>query len=648
MSFYRDEIDGLRAVAVIPVILYHAGCTSYFAGGYIGVDIFFVISGYLITSVIENEREQEIFSLVHFYERRCRRILPALYFILFVSSIFAYYWMLPDQLKEFGQTLISIVALSSNIFFWWKDDGYFTQLTELNPCVHTWSLAVEEQFYFIFPLICYFSGKKNRCLIILLIFLALISFFLAQWGGNFQSTSNHQFHMFSQHSWASFYLPIGRAWELLLGSFAAFYLRLNRSVSVASSNKYNEFFAFIGLVLIIISIVFFDNKNVPPFPNCYTLIPTLGATLIILFGQNNTLVGRLLSIRPLRWIGLISYSAYLWHQPLLAFIRLRSNTTPGILSMLMIVCIVFPLSSFSYVFIEQPFRNKKRFSRKQILSVSCITAVITFILAFFLIQTATYQTLLLNKADDSYLSDLAKYGHGGYVERAFNVLRQNKNTFSIRTSTINKRLILIGDSFAQDFYNIIIEGKHLTNYEMRVFFIHGRCQMYIGPEDRKQFINAIDHQICTNRNDIKYALPVIRQADVIILSGKWFEWSAKRLPMTLKLLNLTKKQQIFVIGRKHFGNVNPKLYVNKSTEYRLKQYQYPSIDVIKVNSLLEKTIDKSIFVNILKMICTGYNRTCPLFTRDGKLISYDGRHLTKYGAIYVGNIIFKNKPLNKL
>lgn len=246
MSIYREEIDGLRAVAVIPVILYHAGFTKFMAGGYIGVDIFFVISGYLITSVIEKEREQEIFSLIRFYERRCRRILPALFFVLFISSIFAYHWMLPEQLKEFGQTLISIIALSSNIFFWWKDDGYFTQLTELNPLVHTWSLAVEEQFYFIFPLLCFYSDKKKHRLINILIILALCSFFLAQWGGNFASISNHDFYFFAQHSWASFYLPLGRAWELLLGSFAAFYLELNintakyvHSISIYISFTYN-------------------------------------------------------------------------------------------------------------------------------------------------------------------------------------------------------------------------------------------------------------------------------------------------------------------------------------------------------------------------------------------------------------------------
>ena len=231
MLVYREEIDGLRAVAIIPVILYHAGFHKFFAGGYVGVDIFFVISGYLITSVIDTECDRQKFSLVNFYERRFRRIFPALFFIVFISSAFAYYWMLPEQLLEFGQTLISINLFSSNFFFWWKDDGYFSKLAELNPLVHTWSLAVEEQFYFVFPLLCYFFSEKRRQLMHILIFFTLLSFFLAQWGGNLYRTGDEQqFHMFSQHSWASFYLPLGRVWELLFGAFASFYLRANNSI----------------------------------------------------------------------------------------------------------------------------------------------------------------------------------------------------------------------------------------------------------------------------------------------------------------------------------------------------------------------------------------------------------------------------------
>jgi peptidoglycan/LPS O-acetylase OafA/YrhL len=224
MIDYRSEIDGLRAIAVISVILYHAGFKTYFAGGYVGVDIFFVISGYLITSIIKRECEEDKFSLLNFYERRCRRILPALFFILFLSSIFAYYYMLPEQMERFAETLISVVCLSSNFYFWWKDDGYFSRLSELNPLVHTWSLAVEEQFYLIFPLLCCLFMKRKHCFILILICFAVISLFLSQWGGNLELMSFSQFRMFSQHRYASFYLPIGRIWELLLGAFAAFYL----------------------------------------------------------------------------------------------------------------------------------------------------------------------------------------------------------------------------------------------------------------------------------------------------------------------------------------------------------------------------------------------------------------------------------------
>jgi peptidoglycan/LPS O-acetylase OafA/YrhL len=640
MLIYREEIDGLRSIAVIPVIFYHAGLTTYFSGGYIGVDIFFVISGYLITSVIENECVEGTFSLINFYERRCRRILPILFFILFLSSLFAYYYMLPGQLKEFGETIISIICLCSNIYFWWKDDGYFSRLTELNPLVHTWSLAVEEQFYFVFPLLCFLFMKKKKYLIIVLICFAVMSFILCQWGGNLELISSGEFQMFSQHRYATFYLPIGRIWELLIGAFIAF----NHSSIKKFSRVVNELFSFVGLGLIIISVVYFDNRKIPPFPNSYTLIPTCGAALIILFGDKNTLVGYVLSIRPLRWIGLISYSAYLWHQPLLAFLRLRSYETP---EMIMLV-VVFPLSVLSYFFIEQPFRNKKHFSRKHIFCMSGLAFIITSILGLYLIQTGNNRSLILNKGGDSYLSDLKKYGDWQYVVRDFDALASKSKTFSNQTKRFNKKLVLIGDSFAQDFYNMIIEGKHLPKYEIRVYFVYSRCQIYIGNEDRKQFIEAKHHQTCTNANDIKYALPLIRQADVIMLASNWYEWSSERLPMTLKLLNLTKQQQVFVIGVKHFGTVSPNLYVNKSAEFRIKQYQYPKIEIVKINNLLEKSIDKSIFVNTMKMICNGFNQTCPLFTPDGKLISHDGAHLTKHGAHFVGNIIFNKKPLNIL
>jgi hypothetical protein len=394
-------------------------------------------------------------------------------------------------------------------------------------------------------------------------------------------------------------------------------------------------------------VVYFDDDLIPPFPNLYTLIPTCGAALIILYGEKNTLVGYLLSTRLLRWIGLISYSAYLWHQPLFAFLRLYSNQTPQIPTILIIVSVIFPLSIFSYFFIEQPFRDKKRFSRKEIFLTACLSTIITLIIALFLIKTANNRSLLMDKSDDSYLSDFRKYGNMEYTRRNFDILAAKK-TFSNKTSTLNRRIALIGDSFAQDFYNMIIEGKHLINSEFCVYFVHYYCQIYLGNEDRRKLIGAQYKQRCTNAYDLKYALPIIHQANIIFLSSSWWLWNAQRLPNTLKLLNLTEQQQIFVIGPKNFGNVNPMLYVNKSPKFRIEQYQYPYRQLVQINELLEKTIDKSIFVNIQKIICTGFNQTCPIFTPDGKLITYDGKHLTKYGAIFVGNSLFQNEPLNKL
>ncbi|CAF3359687.1 unnamed protein product [Rotaria sp. Silwood2] len=186
------------------------------------------------------------------------------------------------------------------------------------------------------------------------------------------------------------------------------------------------------------------------------------------------------------------------------------------------------------------------------------------------------------------------------------------------------------------------------NDEILVHFVHTHCQIHMGPKNRLEHIMTRNKQKCTDANDIKYALRLIRQANIVILASNWDEWSARQLPSTLKLLNTKKQQKLFVIGGKSFGKVNPQLYVDKSNEYRVKQRQHPNLVAVKVNALLEQIIDPSIFVNMQKLISSEFNGTCPLFTPDGKLISYDGAHLTKYGARYIGNIIFHNKPLNSL
>ena len=208
---YRREIDGLRAVAVLPVIFFHSGF-EIFSGGFVGVDVFFVISGYLITTIIINEMDGGTFSLLNFYERRARRILPALFFVVLCCLPVAWYLLMPLEMKDFSQSLVAVATFSSNILFW-RESGYFSAPSELKPLLHTWSLAVEEQFYILFPLFLMAAWRfGKRAIVWALVVVSVISMTLAQWGAY-------------NHPSAAFYLLPARAWELLIGSLAAFYLQ---------------------------------------------------------------------------------------------------------------------------------------------------------------------------------------------------------------------------------------------------------------------------------------------------------------------------------------------------------------------------------------------------------------------------------------
>lgn len=352
--FYRREIDGLRALAVIPVILFHGGFET-FSGGFVGVDVFFVISGYLITSIIIKELEAGSFTLAGFYERRARRILPALFFILLVTLPFAWAWLLPHELSDFGKSLAAVAVFGSNILFWQQSD-YFAADAEFIPLLHTWSLAVEEQFYLFFPLLLllFWKGGKVR-LVTLFLIIGLISLGFSEWA-------------WREYPAANFYLITSRAWELMIGALTGFYL-YNRQQPGGIPNQLGS---LVGLLMILYAIFFIDRDL--PFPGLYALIPTLGTALVILFGSPNTLVYHLLSIRPMVAVGLISYSAYLWHQPLFVFTRVQGfdemfHEAYGISSLWLhgaLGLLALLLAALSWRFVEQPFRNRQRLTRQRI------------------------------------------------------------------------------------------------------------------------------------------------------------------------------------------------------------------------------------------------------------------------------------------
>ena len=320
----------------------------------LGVDVFFVISGYLITGIIISEMAEGKFSIVNFYERRARRILPALFFVMAACLPFAWLWLTPSDLKGFGQSLVGASTFSSNILFWLQS-GYFDTGAELKPLLHTWSLAVEEQYYILFPIFLLLTWRLGiKWILILLSIVFIISLGVAHWGA------------YNKPALTFFLLPT-RGWELLVGVFAAFYLKYNTHLQ---SQVSNQVLSIAGFSMIVYSIIVFDETT--PFPSLYGLVPTIGTGLLILCTVPNTVAHNLLSLKPIVGMGLVSYSAYLWHQPLLAFARHRllGETSDFLLIALCFFSLV--MAWFSWRFVEKPFRNKQIFLRKHIFLLSLL------------------------------------------------------------------------------------------------------------------------------------------------------------------------------------------------------------------------------------------------------------------------------------
>ncbi|GFE52480.1 hypothetical protein So717_42330 [Roseobacter cerasinus] len=358
---YRPEIDGLRAVAVLSVIFYHAELAP-FHGGFVGVDVFFVLSGYLITALMLKDMARNRFSLWQFYERRARRILPALTVVALVSIPFAWALMVPSQLIDFAQSLIAVATFSSNILFL-RESGYFEGASELKPLLHTWSLAVEEQFYLFFPLLLmalWRLGPARLGLVVALI--AAVSLGASEWGWRTIPDAN-------------FYLLPFRAWELLAGSLCAFALR-------DTSPRRHDPAAALGVGMILLAVLLYDTAT--PVPSLYMLLPVVGTCLVILCAAEGTRVAAALSHRWMVGIGLISYSAYLWHQPLFVFARLQLWVLPTPVMMLGLSLVSLGLGWLSWKYIEQPFRgpDARLATRARVFAASGVAGVALLIFGF--------------------------------------------------------------------------------------------------------------------------------------------------------------------------------------------------------------------------------------------------------------------------
>ena len=468
---YRPEIDGLRAVAVLPVILFHAGFQS-FSGGFVGVDVFFVISGYLITTIILRELQEGRFTIGGFYERRARRILPALFLVALVCIPVAWLVLYPRHFREFSESIVAVATFSSNVFFW-KQHDYFGTAAELKPLLHTWSLAVEEQFYILFPLLLILLHKfLKRASLVVLVALLLSGFALGHWASTNKPLA------------AFFFLPT-RGWELMVGAVIAAYL-LKNEVTIRPGAR--EALGVGGVLMIMAAVLLYDDQT--PFPGAYALLPTLGAGLVILFATEGTLAYRLLCTRPMVFIGLISYSAYLWHQPLLAFGRHATDNSPERIVPIAMVLLSLVLAYLSWKFVERPFRRKSPpAGRRRTLAFASVALAVLAGAGVVLATTGAQERWSLKqrlKYDDLQIAQ--HYAYMAQIGYNFDKARQDNGDcvfWSEHLGRTHERMrrcaekygpgvLYVGDSHMKNVHNVAYYAS--GNARFRVTIAKGACR----------------------------------------------------------------------------------------------------------------------------------------------------------------------------
>lgn len=626
---YRREIDGLRALAVLPVILFHAGFQS-FSGGFVGVDVFFVISGYLITTIILSELEQGKFSIVNFYERRARRILPALFLVMLVCLLFAWFWLLPSDMKLFAKSVVAVSLFSSNILFW-LESGYFDTAAELKPLLHTWSLAVEEQYYVLFPLFLMVTWRFGKRKVLgMLAVAAVLSLSAAQWGSVAKPT-------------ATFFLLPTRGWELLIGAFIAFYLQ--SASTWQPSRSLREVCGVVGLAMLGYAVFAFSKQT--PFPSLYALVPTVGTALIILFATKQTTVGKFIGNKLFVGIGLISYSAYLWHQPIFAFARQRNLEEPSkvLLSALAIASIV--LAYFSWKFVEAPFRHKRLFNRNQIFSFATVFSV-----AFLSLGLLGYKT----NGVESRLTDRQKeilfYGSPSYTEKLYKDVYRMGNCFlephqsfsnfnDFCSVNVDKKPLLIwGDSHAA-----------ALSYGLRKIFNDVVQYNASGCPPLKDAIVSWRPQ-CKAVND--FVLDQIKKLSPwkIILHANWSLYKdqdpVNNIHKTVEQIQaVSPSTEIIILGSvPHWYPSLPVFMVAKGIDPGSQIYlpSYKNKDLRDLDAALLAVAKKHnvSFISSLDFLCN--KNDCLAVTEyesSTSLTAWDYGHLTEAGSVFLANKIFK-------
>lgn len=643
---HKTEIDGIRAIAVISVLLYHLDIQS-FKNGFLGVDIFFVISGYLITKILLKNYKNPNF-LYYFYIKRARRLFPALLFTLFLTLIFCYIIFLPSDLRDFGQSLIAVNSISSNFLFFIEDD-YFTNASEVKPLLHTWSLSIEEQFYIIFSFIFYLVFLKKKIFKISFLFIFFLSLLGSHISGLFHFNPNNivvKDIFINQSIFFSFFSPLGRFWEFLLGSIIAIYNLDNLKKYFTNKIFYKNFLACSGFFIILYMLL---NQKKIISPSLEILPCLMGVGLIIMFAnKKDTIVGKILSVKPSIYIGKISYSIYLIHFPIIVILKYQNIDLQFHEKIFLIFLIIFT-SHLMWRYVEQPFRNESKISNKNFF-VLILIPIILFVKIGLIFH-------FTNGLEKKYVDRLSVYEQSKYykVKELFksedNNIYHSKDFFCKKwTSNIdqlfiknfsrcvekyNKGVIVLGDSHALDVFNA-------TSKVLNEKFIIGigkvGCRVF---EQQKCDYQKYKDFIKNNKKNIKYVL-FVHAGRSFHKDGRFFELKKKEFFETENYLNSFDEDiKIIWLGFNVEPGIKPIYLVNENRLERFENMKIYTLDSILKN----RKNQKYKYFSRIDVMNYSYKEK---YIINEKITFSDGDHWSNFGELYFGKIIFQSNNFKRL
>ena len=615
MLEYRPDIDGLRAIAVLSVVFFHLGFAAI-PGGFVGVDIFFVISGYLITSQLLGAMDRGTFSFSDFYERRVRRLLPALVPVLVFAAFIAAWRLNPRELIDFSNSLVSFCLFASNIFFM-NQDSYFDGSSALTPLLHTWSLSVEEQYYLLFPaalFVVHAVARKRVVLAIAIIFALSLAFSIFA----------------VEQGWANiaFYHPLSRFWELMIGSILA-----TGAVKFRLGDAAANAISALCLAAMTASLLLISKTT--PFPGAIALVPTLATAGLILCGQRNTtLVGRLLSLRPPVFIGKISYSLYLWHWPLLALLSTRDEK-PGLAAIALVLLASIALATLSYLFVEKPFRSHAILRGKKPAFAFLAASIVVF-------GTTGIIGHAMNGLPQRFPLDIARYTQQVDRERNWSQFRYHTCFLGFTDTSDNfqengclaidparKNVLILGDSHAAQLYYGLktrfpdINFLQVTSFSCYPLFDTDGSTPVCTSSNRK-FLgswlrdNRIDGLILAARWDDRAHIDrMIGQLDryEALLANVSIVGPAPRLQNSMSPIDLVTR----------LGNM-------KDAETAINEHLRSEVfafDETFTEALANRKVS---YISLIDLLCK--ERACRQFDDRGAPVLMDNNHLTIEGSVF--------------